>query len=452
MVRSAPRLSAPEGTLTQEIKFTPPPPAEIRDPEDKPSFWEQLWQVPEDQWASDTEKGYKVYLFEGYGLKGPYLEKLTEPFDIDWVKRKYGGGEYSATLNAPGGKIESSARFSCFGESIRKSPQSVQAVPAVASTSDNFQSQVLEIMREGQRRQEEMLSRIMDRERPAMPAVATPSIDPNIMLRGVVDMFSGLLTKAQAPQPQMGLLEMVALIEKFKGPDLLTVLTQAKAAGLIPAAGSGGSLVTQFRELKEAAEVVGLGEGKGKSWAETLIEKGPEILEAGSKLIGNYKEVEDKRLASANAILQIQRNGRTIVTPPPAVQTQPEMQIHTTPPPIIPSGSTLEVESPTAAQTLTAEEVQARAQQQSDFIKNKVVEHIASGFTGEQIVEFLDSVDATICDRFSGRNAAEIGLWFAKDAILKKAVTLPRFNAAIEEMVEEINSGGDEDGPPAQVN
>lgn len=458
MVRSASRTSTPaEGTISQEIKFTPPPPAPSSDPEEPLSFWEAVAQVPLDQWGSDGEKGYKVYLFEGFGLKGPYLSKIMEPIDIEWVKQSFGGGDYSATLNNPVGKIESSARFSIDGDKRRKPPQNAQAAGVPQhQPADSFQSQVLEILRESTRRQEQMMERIMDaRNANTAPAVAIPAIDPNIMLRGVVEMFSGLLTKAQAPQPQMGILEMVALIEKFRGPDLLDVLTKAKEAGLIPAAGSGGptDLVTQFKQLKEAAEVVGLGEGKGKSLGEAVIEKLPDILEAGGKAMDKYQQIESTRLETARHVRAIQQqHGATVITPPPAASAGQMPQHtgaqHTVRTPMQTSGTGLQVEPPGTPPT---PEAIAAAEQQLAFIKGKIVEMVANGDSGGEIIDFLDKIDKTICDQFAGASAEQIGLFFSADPVLKKAASLPRFKPVIAEMVEELN-GPDEPMEPVRPN
>jgi len=456
VVRSASRVSTPaEGVLSQEIKFTPTQPAENRDPEEKPSFWEQIYAIPQDLWAYNGEKGYRIYLYEGpEGKRGPYLAMLTNPFDIEWVNQVYGGGHYQASLHDPAWKIVASIRFDIDGASKKKPPQNSQNSTAPAPATDNFQSQVLEIIRDGQRRQEEFMRSILDRDRnPAPAAAAVPAVDPNIMLRGVVDMFSGLLTKAQTPQPQMGLLEIVAIIEKFKGPDLLTVLTQAKAAGLIPAAGAGGDLVTQFRQLKEAAEVVGLGEGKGKGIGEALIEQGPAILEAGGKIIDRLQNVEATRLQTARTMREIQLQQRgTVVTPAPgappagspAANSAPQQYAPQVQPPA-PGATGLDVEAPSSANAI------AEAERQDAFIKGKIVEAIANGDTGGEIIDFLDRIDKTICDHFSGASVEQIVYFFSADPILKKAASLPRFKAAITEMVEELNAP-DEVMPEQKVN
>jgi hypothetical protein len=84
-----------QGTLTQEIKFTPPPPVENRDPEEPLSFWEQVADIPDGQWARDGEKGFRAYLYEGQS-GGKYLAVITQPFDVEWVRK-----ELAAAATAP---------------------------------------------------------------------------------------------------------------------------------------------------------------------------------------------------------------------------------------------------------------------------------------------------------------------------------------------------------------
>src|SRR6185312_4824373 len=160
--------SPAEGILKQEISFPPPPPIASSDPEEPLSFWEAVAQVGFEQWATDGEKGYKVYLFEGYGLKGPYLAKIMEPIDIEWVKQNFGGGDYSATLNNPVGKIESSIRFSIDGEKRRKPVQSVQTSTAPPQQTDNFSS-LIQMMREEQAETRRLFREMLERQNGGAP-------------------------------------------------------------------------------------------------------------------------------------------------------------------------------------------------------------------------------------------------------------------------------------------
>lgn len=447
-VRSASRASstpAPQ-VLKQEIEFPPSaPPADVPGAESL-SFWEHVYDVPENQWASETEKGYRVYLYDHDSPGSKYLAVIFHPFDIEWIKQTYGGGRYRAQLNDSSGRIVSKDIFSIDGESKRKPPQSVQNSTAPPQPNDNFSS-LIQMMREEQQETRKLFREMLDRNSGAAPAPA--AIDPNVALRGVVEIFSGLVTRAAAPpQPQMGLLEMVALIEKFKGPDLIEQMKAMKEAGLIPSSSGGGSLVTQFKELKEAAEVVGLGEGKGKSLGEAVIEKLPDILHAGGEALDKYQKIENTRLETARHVRAIQQQRNGVVVPPqpaaPAGQvpqhTGAQPQQYAQQPPLQTSGIGLEVEAPGTPPT--AEQI-AQAEQQMNFVKGKIVELIAEGQSGGDIIDFLDNIDKKICDQFAGASADQLAKFFADDPVLKKAVPLPRFKAAIAEIVQELN-GPDE--------
>jgi len=447
MARSASRVSTPaEGVLKQEISFPPSQPAGDPAGQENLSFWEHLCDVPENQWASEGEKGFRVYLYDHDSPGSKYLAVVFHPFDIEWVKQTYGGGRYRGQLNDSSGRIVSKEIFSIDGEPRRKPPQSAQAQSAPLPT-DGFQSQVLQILREGQERQERLLAQVLDRDR--NPAPAASSVDPTAIFRGMVDMFKEFMPQNKP----MDLLETVALIDKLRGPDLLATLKAAREAGIIPAAGGSADLVTQFKQLKEAAEVIGLGEGKGKSLGEAVIEKLPDILEAGGKALDKYHNIEQTRLATAREVRVIQQNGRAVITPPPAGSpaANPAQQHHAVQQQVIPPGpgtSGLEVEAPGAS----TPEALAEAERVDRLVKTKVVECFANGLDGVQIVDFLDTMDRRICDQFKGASVEELAAYFNNDPILKKATQVPHFKTVLAEIVEEINAPAEEIEQPTRPN
>lgn len=438
MVRSASRPSTPaEGVLKQEITF---PQSSNQEPEANLvplSFWEEIYAVPANAWWSGgDEKGFKVYLYDHEVPRSPYLEIITQAFDVEWIKQKFGGGMYRAQLNDPYGKIVCKEIFSIIGESKRKPPVSVPAVTANQS-ADSFQSELLRMMREEQQETRRLFSQMMDRQgnHGAPPASA---VDPTTLFRGMVEMFKEMVPA----KPEMNLLETIALVEKLRGPDLLTVLKQAKEAGIIAGAGApggGGDLIKQINQLKEAAESLGLSSGGGKGFTEALIEKGPEILQAGAKLIGEYKSVEETRLQTARTVhaIQQQRGGGAVIPPPPQQHQEMAQHVHTAP-----AGVGLEVEVPSPA----AQAALSDAEQRDKFVKQKLVEAIARGDNGDQIVYFLDTIDEAICTMFEGATVEQIAQYFSTDEILKKATALPRFRPALAEIVEVLNAP-DEDLP-----
>jgi hypothetical protein len=455
--------------LTQEIKFTPTPPPETDplDPEDKPSFWQLVFQVADDMWAGDGEKGYRVYLYEGpRGRRGQYLEVITHPFDIEWVKQKYGGGEYEASLHDPGWKIVSSARFTIDGPSRRRPAEGQPAQPAAAPASDNFQAQVLQILREGQERSERLLAQVLERDR--NPAPAPSAIDPNIALKGVVELFSGVVARAAAPPAQqLSLLDMVALIEKFRGPDLLTVLTQAKAAGLIPASAGGGDLMTQITQLKEAADVLGLSGGKGKNIGEVVVEKLPEILEAGGKAMDKYHAIEQTRLQTARTVREIQQRGggAPVVMQPQGAPQAPAIA-QTSAPQMQTSGVGLEVESPGSQPQGPGQMAAELTEAQINAVKQQVVVAISRGMSGMDIFGYLNTTAPQFLNGFLVHDQAgaitgvvteqQLAMYCSNDPVLRQATGLPRFKLCLRELLGEIAAeigleDEDQEGPEGKV-
>jgi len=442
--------------LKQEIEFPPSQPSAPPTGEDSLSFWEELCAVPENQWAGDGEKGFRVYLYDHDSPGSKYLAVIFHPFDIEWIKQNYGGGRYRAQLNDSSGRIVSKEIFSIDGDSRRKPPQNAQASGVPQPSGDSFQSELLRMMREEQAETRRLFSELMNRQNPA-PPTAGAAVDPTTLFRGMVEMFKEFMP-AQKP---MDLLETVTLLDKLRGPDLLTVLTQAKTAGLIPAAGrAGGDLMGQLNGVIEVAEKIGLSSGRGgKSLGEAVIEKLPEILDAGGKALDKYHQIENARLETARQVrvIQQQRNG-TVITPPPqpAAGQMPQhagAQPHPAPAQQAPFqaaySSGLEVEAPGTA----AADAIAEAERQDAFIKGKIVEMISNGDSGGEIIDFLDKINREICNSFANASADQISYFFSNDPVLKKAVGLPRFKAAIIEIVEELNAPDEEmETPPKAVN
>lgn len=444
MVRSASHKSSPAtGTLTQEIRLTPPPADDLRDPQSPPSFWEELNRIQDHEWGAEDQKGYKVYLYDNEA-RGKYLAVIFQPFDIEWVRLNYGGGSYKALLNDASGKIVCREVFAIDGDPRRKPPQSTSAAPAVAQPQqDSVVSQFINIMREEQQETRRLLREAIDRGSNGAGSNGG-AMDPMRQFEVMGNLFSSLLGKlTPAPQPQMGIMEIIALAEKLRGPDLLQILSQAKDAGIINGAG-GGDLVTQFTKLKEAAELMGFTAGEGKSWAQTLIEKGPEILDAGTKMIDKYKSVEETRLQTARTVAVIQQQRGAVITPQPGQAAAVPQHVPPQTPP--PGGAVLEVEPVQRPQVSDqVDQIAAAAEKQLALIKGKVVEMILAGRTGDQIVEALDSIDARICDGFQGFNVKQLTQVFTEDPLLHPATQSPRFAEVMQQIVECLESGAEQE-------
>src|SRR4029077_7504277 len=121
----------------------------------------------------------------------------------------------------------------------------------------------------------------------------------------------------------------------------------------------------------------------GKSLGEAVIEKLPDILEAGGKAMEKYKAIENTRLQTARTVRDIQQRGATITPPPPQHPGVPQHtgvspQAGQAPTFEATGGTGLDVEAPSPA----AADAIAEAERQDAFIKGKIVEMIHSGDSG----------------------------------------------------------------------
>lgn len=440
------------------------------------SIWEAMSRVPDGLWWDGGEgKGYRVYLYDHEVPKSPYLEVINHPFDIEWVKSRYGGGTFRAHLNDEDYRIVGREIFAIAGEPKRKPSTSVQNAPAAALPADNSLATVLgqfvEVMREGQRENREILREALS-NRNAQPAAG---IDPTIQFKAMVECFMAMMPKQAGPS----LTEMLALMDRFRPPDLLEVLTKAKTAGLIPDGTPAGSmmenlsgLLTVGQKLQELGWMGG--NGGGKSWAELLVEKGPEIGSMFINGIDKYRQLETERLKTAQTILSVQQgqqrmNGNGTPQQPAAHAANPA-QPAPAPAPVAtrlevePIGADTAVGSATPIQPGHGGQVVEITQQQIDQIKTDIVQHIARGGHGEDIYgmlkmklpEFLQGM----CIFAGGKvvdvvSVDQLSQFCVSDSILSHAASFPRFKKTVGELLltlraETIGIDDDETEGPDQ--
>jgi hypothetical protein len=456
--------TAAPGVLRQEFSLTPPnsSPSE-NDPEEKLSFWEHLAAVPDNAWASEGEKGYKVYLYdEEQGKGSKYLELITQPFDIEWLRQNHGGGTYRAQLNDPAGRIVAKQIFSINGESKRKPPTSVQNAPAVAVPVDSFQTSVLNMIQEGQRRQEALIERLMDRDRGyghnAPPA--PPAVDPMALmtpvLQGVVSVFTSMIPKPSSPLDD--LLKLKQLMGEQR--DVFAELTKFKELGLIGGAGGNGDLLKQLEVVMAVAEKIGIGGGGGKSVLEVIADKGPEMLGKIVTGIGEYRALEEARMKTATAVATLQANQPR--APQTAAPTQAQLPPQPGPAaaqaPPAPVAGVLQVD-PIMVAPGGAAAVAEVTEAQVNAMKAEIVQIIAQGVSGQDLFGYLRIKAPAFLNGMLRLNEAgevigvvtvdELALYCSMDPVLQHAAQFPQYKQVLTELLEEVklDTMGDEQAP-----
>ncbi|MBZ5532618.1 MAG: hypothetical protein LAO20_14390 [Acidobacteriia bacterium] len=421
----ATRTNAPAqrgGVLHQSISLTPDAAAAAGDPaqDSAPTFWERIYAIKPEEWAN-----YFCYLYRGRG--GASLAKLTHPFDADWVKQQYGGGDYRALLNDQNYKMVASHSFSIEGPP-KPSPVEAQTAAPAAAPNDAFQAQVLELIRESNRQTQDLVREVLrDRQQPA--GYAAGAVDPNIALKGVIEMLVATMPKQQDPLAL--LVQLKTLMPTQTDP--LDFLVKLKTAGLIPDGAAGGTLLEQIEKITEVASKLGLSATGSKSLGEILLEKGPDILAGIGTVVDKYKGVENTRLEAAKTIREVQRNA----APPGVAHTTATPAGPAAPPAIAaPPSSALDVEPIGTPGAPTSPVTTENMMTEADLVKSKIVKAIANGAGGGDIVSFIGVMDEALLDTFRGVSAADLEMFCNMDPILKQATQLPRFKECVQEIVE----------------
>jgi hypothetical protein len=450
--------SSSPGVLSQTISLQPGAPtgedrSDPADQADKPSFWEAVDAVPEHQWMSGDEKGYKVYLYRDNPRSNTqnsgYKLRITQPFDIEWVKQRLGGWDYRAMLTDPAGKMTAYTKFSIDAPPKDAEGTAAPAAPA-APAIDTFQAQVLNLIEAQNRRIEALMDRMMDRPRSNGGTSLADSPDAlPIMLKGVVEMFTGMIPKQSDPLELM--VKLQALMPKQ--PDLFSMLAQAKELGLLPA--GDGDLMSKLNGMLAIAEKLGYkaGGSRAPGLTEILAEKAPELIDGVGKIVDKVSDLQEKKLQTARTMRAIQANMPHAPGAPPApgqhvvIGAAPGgAQSH----PGAPAAPGSQVQGPQAP-SLTALDTEpvgspapAGTPSNDDLLRQKIVSCIARGIHGGDIVGFMEVEAPQVVEMCEGAPRQAIEAFFANDPILCAATKSPNYQRCITEMMECLN-GPEED-------
>lgn len=456
MARSGRAASSAPGVFRQEfIPQTTTADSPENEGEGSRPFWEQVYAVPEQDWWSGVhgEKGARVYLY--YDEPGArYLAVVREPFDIEWVRAEYGGGAYKAMLMDVSNRLQAQTRFRIDGDPRKKPPQSVGVQPAPL----DFQTQVLQILQEGQRRTEAMMERLIERDRSSSGSVAQQAqmeILPTVV-GGVVKMFENLI-----PKPSNPLDDLLKYKELLGSQDIFSQLARFKELGLI-GGGAAGDLLSQLDVVSKVAERLNItGGGSGKSLGEALIDKAPEVLKLLKDGITEYRMLEEKKLQTAQEWVRLQRGQPSpVITPAPSAPGPRVAQ----PPAAAPAAPPAPPAQPLQVEPITPGAAAAEAmEQQLNQLKAAIVQAIANGTSGADLFGFLKVQAPAFLNElcvFDGQKVTgvvsvdQLAQFCASDPVLKQAVQYPNFHQVLKELLSEVKfetMGIEEDAPDQPV-
>lgn len=438
--------------INQTISLPEPEhPEEPQAPQE--SFWETISAISEESWDNE----YFIYLYRDNprsNTKGSgYIEKLTQSFDIDWVKHKYGGYDYRALL-CRDNRVIKSVQFS-----IDAPPKSigVEFTPtaAPAPTNDAFQAQILNVISEQGRQTQSLLQKLI--ENIQQPKAEHNSSREDMTLKGVIDILTSQVPKAKDP------LELLAQIKNLIPPEKDPIEILVRAKELFGGSGAGNTLLGQVDELLGVVEKLGgaVG-GKAPSVAVTiatsLVEKAPEILAAASTIMDKWNAIthnnrvaREMQFRTAMALAQREAPpGTPRVSTTDGTSVFPGVSVPSTSVAPAPAGAaavamhpgiSLDVEPLNEVTDVgaPAEIIPGDAHMLDRFLKEKVVEAIEKGDDAAKILDFIEVADERLISVLEGQSPEAIAKFFSMDPILKRALTFPNWESLLEEIVQVLN-------------
>jgi hypothetical protein len=442
-VRNAPAVDTPQVVINTTL---PPQAEETPEKKEKPNFWNYIAQLSPAEWNHHTIYLYRTKPLTGMKAKERYLDVFAQPFTVDDIRKRFGGEEFRAMLVREN-KIVANEEFAIEAppkyDMTREVPLGNTAAQTAAS--DAVTQKVVDQFLGERRGENDMfgeahrksLDILADGYRQAVAAVAEAP-KPNGGTNSD-DLFKALILKMLDRNPMKEMMEALAF---------------AREMGLIPKAGEAVSSVTALSQLKDVVSIVkdlggemGMGGGRRSGGiAEVIMDKAPELIEKGVEALGKYAEIKQRD----NEALQIKANAATSIAainrgaPPPAQPQIPTAMPSGIPQPqitpVAPSinsgrnagagGLDLEPIAPGAPPVgtgITAEEVVHAENILYNFLRGRVVQLIALGRDGAEVVEFVENYDENTFKLLENANPEALEKFFSEDPILRTAMALPRW-------------------------
>lgn len=408
------------------------PPAAAPLPEPQEDFWRYIERLTEEDWKNHHVTLYRYPLGQTKPQKlGRYVRtyKFGSPLlSEDQIFEEFGGSQYDALLKGPAkdgsGRLTLIAKHSWEMDGPAKNPWTTSAAtgttPGPSELANTLQV-VLQNLKQAER---------------SPNAAESPAIKESISL-------IQQLTSAM-PKPQ-GIGELVTALSDMKkltgsgeGNSLVDTIKVLKELGII--GGERKSLTSEIKEILEIAGMMGGGGGGGKrDWATSLIEAAPVILEKATPIAEKFAEASRN-----NARVAEIRSGQVPASPP----TRPALVPSTTPAAAAPAAESPASRVVAAPETEPATPAAAEKPQfvapNLEWVKARAVQLFASGKTGDEIAEWLDSIDERLGNFLGSMDQEKFTAFVKSDPILSQIATAPRFPEFVEQFVDYFADAGND--------
>jgi hypothetical protein len=441
------KTAAPESPkVNVSVEMPPGEGAPEEKPREKFDFWGYLAALSPQDWKRHVVYLYRIKPVVGMSTKEKYLDVIGQAFTIEDIKNRFGGEEFRAMLIRDGKALHTEIF------SIEAAPKyDSRELPSNGARSEGINQQLLDKLLAERNAQSNLEGDALGR---ALDIVTTA--------------YEKAVEKTGGNQPANGGTDMLTMIRVMKElgmiqqpksllQEVLELVTGLKAIGIdvghfIGGGGGGGlgSLKDQIGMLKDLHEMIGGGGPRG--WAESLIDKAPELLEHGVAALGKVADIQKQSAAqletkarTAVQIAEIQQGrGRVPAASPAATAEDLAAQTGTVPIPQNPSGnSRLNVVpvSTTAAPTITIApgSPQQEGETLMNFLKNKVVEMIGNPErTADDVLAFVEDFYPPVAQYLANLDPEKLRQFFAEDPILAKAMALERWPEWYKEACESL--------------
>lgn len=440
--KSAPTATVQETVIRKEVRDpievdATPPPVEVTPSRE---FWKYIQTLTDEDWKTHHVTLYRYPLGQVKPQKlGRYVRtyKLGTPLlSEEQVFEEWGGGQFDAILKGPpepgGDRWTMLARHSWEMDGPAKNPWQTSGGNGTAPSELASTLQVV-------------LQNLQSAQKSANVG-ESPAIKESISL---IQQLTAAMPKQQGiTELVQGLASLKALTgETNKKSELKETLELLKEMGVIGQERERKSLAAELKEVMELAQMMGTGEGGGRKtdWATSLVQNLPSILEKVTPIADKFADASRN-----NARVAELRAGVPQVPARPGLPspTQQQPQPASNPAAVAPAA-----ESP-APRTVTAPETEPAGASAApgpvaiqppnlEWVKARAVQLFAAGKSGDQIAEWLDTVDKQLGDFLGSMDEAKFGEFVRTDAILGQIATAPRFPRFVADFVAYFTEQGE---------
>jgi hypothetical protein len=437
-------IEPPGESIEEQVAQTAPSrKEEVRQELQEYQFWEKLQKMSAKDWEHSIAYVYRhkgEYKEEGKPWDKPprgagYLEKFTQPFTIEDIRERFGGGDYWCIVNYDQGSVFSGS-FRIIGQPKAES----QLVIGQAASGDQKTEFLITLVKDSlaeikaeRTKPDEAIARVMEVMTKANDATIQmlvkqlpEKVDPMVQLTNLLGALQQVKTLQAPSAPPAS--EDGGLMKSLEFADRLGLLKKANEDPL----GNVGKLVEGLKALGIFPSVGG---GSGRDdWKVAFANVAPDLLRSVEGIVRNVVQgILQTRSPSPVQVAQMAaqraRPGAILAgtrgAPAGAPGTQPAAPATA---PGAPAGNPAAV--PPAGSE--AEQIQQVSAIVENWLWIRLVELFNAGTTGDDVASFLQLAAPEAATFFGAQTPAQLETMISQHPILGQMSNHPRLKAFLE--------------------